>query len=186
MTANWPKTPWTDARQIFEFVGGAIDHYGSPDDLQVAPDAYFKAMVEGGRLRDAVFYISHALPRYEGVVWAVQTLLAADAVDRNNPMVIAVLRWIDDPCEDLRRAIEKLLNDEVVTSPAYMLAKAAFMSGGSISLPDYPPVLAPPDASAKFAAGAVFDAANVSGDPASLLRQAAEMGDAMASQASQR
>lgn len=186
MTIGWPNVRWTDAGQIFEFVGGAIAHSGSPDDLQVAPDAYFKALVEGGRLRDAAFYISHALPRYEGVVWAAQTLLAADAVDRNNPLVIAVLRWIDDPCEDLRRAVEKLLNGEVVTSPAYLLARAAFMSGGSISLPEYPPVLAPPDASAKFAAGAVFDAANASGDPARLLRQAAEMGEAMASQAPQR
>ena len=179
-------TRWTDARQIFEFIGGAIAHAGSPDELQVAPDAYFKTLVEGGKFRDAVFFISHALPRYEGVVWAAQTLLAAEAVDRNNQLVIAVLRWIDDPCEDLRRAVEKLLTGEVVTSPAYMLAKAAFMSGGSISLAEYPPVLAPPDASAKFAAGAVFDAAFISGNPASLLRQATEIGDAMASQASQR
>jgi hypothetical protein len=186
VTTHWPTTRWTDAGQIFEFVGGAIAHAGSPDDLQVAPDAYFKTLIEGGRLRDAVFYVSHALPRYEGVVWAVQALLAADAVDRNNQLVVAVLRWIDDPCEELRRAIERLLNDEVVTSPAYMLAMAAFMSGGSISLPEYPPVLAPPDASAKFAAGAVFDAAYASGNPASLLRQAADIGDALASRAPQR
>ena len=179
-------TRWTDAHQIFEFVGGAIAHAGPADELQAAPDVYFKALVEGGKFRDAVFFISHALPRYEGVVWAAQTLLAADAVDRNNQLVIAVLRWIDDPCEELRRSVEKLLAGEVVTSPAYMLARAAFMSGGSISLPDYPPVLAPLDASAKFAAGAVFDAAYTSGDPVGVLRQAAEIGDAMASQGSQR
>jgi hypothetical protein len=185
MTTAWPKTLWSDAGQIFDFIGGAIAHEGDPDALQAAPGAYFKELVEAGKLRDAVYFVSHALPRYEGVVWAAQTLLAAGAVDRNNPLVIAVLRWIDDPCEDLRRAVEKLLAAEVVTSPAYMLAKAAFMSGGSISLPEYPPVLAPPAASAKYASGAIFDAASSAPDRAAFLLQAAELGDAIASQALQ-
>jgi hypothetical protein len=149
----------------------------------MAPAAFFKILLEAGRHRDAVYYISHALPRYECVVWAAQVLLSADAVDRASPLVVAILRWIDSPCEDLRRAVEKLIDEEVVTSPQYMLAKAVFASGGSISLPEYEPVLAPPDASAKFAAAAVFDAANGSGDPAQFLRQSAELGNTVASHA---
>ncbi len=181
----WPKSSWTDAGQIFEFIGGAIAHDGPPDALHLAPDAYFKTLVGTGKLRDAVYFVSHALPRYEGVVWAVQTLLAANAVDRNHPLVIAVLRWIDDPCDELRRAAEQLAEAEVTTSPAYMLAKAVFMSGGSISLAEFPPVLPPPGASAKFATGAILDAAYATGDPAEFLRLAAELGDAMASQSLQ-
>ncbi len=185
MTQAWPKIVWTEAGQVFECIGGAIEPDGDPDELDLAPSVYFKNMFAAGKHRDAVFFVSHALPRYECVVWAAQTLLAADAVDRTSPLVVSVLRWIDDPCEDLRRTVEELVNQETVTSPEYMLAKAAFTSGGSISLPDGAPVLAPPDACAKYAAAAVLDAASFSGDPAQFLRQAAETGDALASQAVQ-
>ena len=180
---KWNRTNWTDAAQIAQFID---PDRVPPGAAGLPPQSWFGQLLSAGQLNDAVSFMAHALPRYECVIWMARSLIESGAVDRRDPLVVAVLRWIDDPCEDLRRAVEKLLNGEVVTSPAYMLAKAAFMSGGSISLAEYPPVLAPPDASAKFAAGAVFDAAFISGNPASLLRQATEIGDAMASQASQR
>jgi hypothetical protein len=179
----WPKSNWTDAGQIYEFIGGAITHDGPVDALNQPPSDYFSVLMEAGKLRDAVYFVSHALPRYESVVWAAQTLLASGTVDRHNPLVVAVLRWIDDPCEDLRRNVQTLTAAEQIITPAYMLANSVFMSGGSISTPDATPVLAPPNACAKFATGAVLDAAAASGNSAQLLRQAAELGHAMASQA---
>jgi hypothetical protein len=179
----WPKTTWTEAGQIFDFVGSAIRHGGAPDELRQPPHAYFGKLVEAGSFHEALYFVGHALPRYESVVWATQTLLASGAVDRTNPLVVAVLRWIDDPCEDLRRRIEQIADDVRVITPAYLLARAAFMSGGSISKPDTPPVLAPADACAKFAVGAVLEAASLSDSAEQFMRQAAELGEGMASQA---
>ena len=186
VTQAWPKAPWTDAGQVFAFIGGAIEHQGAADALGLPPGAYFETLIEAGRLRDAVHFVSHALPRYECVVWAAQSLLAAGAVDRGSALVVAVLCWIDDPCEELRRAVERLIEEETLSSPGYWLAKAVFVSGGSVSPPDCPPVLPSPAASAKFAAAAIFEAAaGSSRDSAGLLRHAASLGDALASQALQ-
>ncbi len=179
----WPKSSWTDAGQVYKFIGGAITHEGPDDALNQSPPVFFNSLVEEGKFREAVYFISHALPRYESVVWAAQTLLASGTVDRNNPLVVAVLRWIDDPCEELRRKIEELIAEESKITPEYMLANSAFMSGGSISIPESPPVLASADACAKFAAGAVLNAATESADSIQVLRQAADLGDAIASQA---
>jgi hypothetical protein len=179
----WPKTNWTDAGQIFAFIGGAIRHDGPDEALTQPPPVYFQKLVGDGKLYEAIYFISHALPRYESVVWAAQSLLASGSVDRNNPLVVAVLRWIDDPCEELRRKIEELIAEQTIITPEYMLANSAFMSGGSITIPESPPVLAPPDACAKFAAGAVFNAADESENSAQVLRQAADLGNAIASQA---
>jgi hypothetical protein len=181
----WPKSAWTDAGQVYEFIAGAITHKDQADALHQPPPLHFKALVDSDRLSEAVFFVGHALPRYESVVWAAQSLLASGTVDRNNPLVVAVLRWIDDPCEDLRRNVQQLALAESVVTSAYMLANAVFMSGGSISIPDGPPVLAPPDSCAKFAVGAVLDAASSSDNPARILRLAAELGDTMASQGPQ-
>jgi hypothetical protein len=179
---KWNKTSWTDAGQIFDFIGGAIKHEGKAEALKTGPVDYFDALVANGKLREAVFFVGHALPRYEGVVWAAQTMLTANLVDRNHPLMKAVLRWIDDPDDDSRRAVKGYAEKEDSFSPQHMLGMAVFMSGGSISLPDLTPVLAPQDASAKYAVGAVLGAAYATADPKKIMRQAAEIGHAMASQ----
>jgi hypothetical protein len=180
---TWIKTNWTDAGQIFDFIGDAVECDATPDELRAAPDLFFSSLVEQQKLREAVFFVGHALPRYEGVVWATRTLLAAGAIERNTPLLNAILRWIDDPDEDLRRAIKGLADAEDSFAPVRMLAMALFTSGGSISQPDLPPVLASPDASAKYASGAILTAAYATPEPQAVMRQAAEIGHAMASQA---
>jgi hypothetical protein len=180
---KWNKTAWTDAGQIFDFTGEAAAHRDEGDALKSAPDVYFNTLVSEGKLREAVSFVGHALPRYEGVVWAAQTLLTADLIDRNHPLVKAILRWIDDPDEGHRRAVRGLAETEDSFAPVHMLAMAVFTSGGSISLPDLAPVLAPPNASAKYAVGAVLTAAYATSDPNRIMQQAAEIGDTMASQA---
>jgi hypothetical protein len=183
MMNAWKKTSWTDAGQIFEFIGKAIQHDGTEEALKTAPAVYFGGLLAEKKLREAVFFVGHALPRYEGVVWAAQTLLAANLLDRKHPLANAILRWIDDPDEDLRRTVKSLSESEDSFAPMRMLAMAVFTSGGSISQPDLPPVLATADASAKYATGAILTAAYASSDPNAIMRQAAEIGESMASQA---
>jgi hypothetical protein len=182
MSTVWTKSSWTDASQVLGFIGSAIEHDSASAALSVIPHLYFQSLVDTGKSRDAVYFVSHALPRYECVVWAVQALLNAAAIERDHPLVIAILRWIDDPDDDLRRTVKDLADAEDSGSALHMLGMAVFMSGGSVSLPELPPVLAPADACAKYATGALLIAASESSDRSELLRRAAEIGHAMASQ----
>jgi hypothetical protein len=178
----WPATIWTDSGQIMTLMGDAVDAADMADKFHLTPDKFFDLLLAGKRLSEATFFIGHALPRYEGIVWALQSLLQADALDRSSPLVNAILRWIDGPNDELRRDIQAMGDAEDDFTPAAMLGMAVFMSGGSISEPDLPPVLAPDGASARLAAGAVLTAAYATPQPHAMLLQAAQIGVAMASQ----
>lgn len=178
----WHATTWTDSGQIIDHIGDAVDVQDLAAQFHLTPDKFFDLLVAEKRLREAVQFVGHALPRYEGVVWALQTLLQAGVLDRSAPLTNAMLRWADGPNDDLRRDIQVLADAELDFNPARLLGMAVFVSGGSVSDPDLPPVLAPPSASARFAAGAVLTAAYASKDPQALMLQAAENGAAMANQ----
>lgn len=176
---TWPKVTWSDSAQILELMD--VDP-SSVDQVAADPDAHFEALVGAGQLREAAEFMAHALPRYEGIVWAVQTLLAKAAIDRASPLVVAILRWIDNPDDERRRAVYVQGEAAHKNDPAKMLAMAVFMSGGSISEPDLAPVLAPHGVSAKFAAAAVLGAAYASPQPDLILSHAAEVGRQTAAQ----
>lgn len=178
----WPGTNWTDSRQVVDYIGDAVDAGDLADKFDLPPDKFFELLVAGKRLREAVQFVAHALPRYEGIVWALQALLQANALDRSAPVTNAILRWVDGPNEELRRDIQILADAELDFTPARLLGMAVFSSGGSVSEPDLPPVLAPPSTSARLAAGAVLTAAYATSDPNAVLLQAARAGAAMASQ----
>ena len=178
----WPATSWTDSGQIIAYIGDGIEAADLADRFDLAPDKFFELLLAGKKLREAVYFVGHALPRYEGIVWALQTLLQADALDRSAPLVNTILRWIDGPNDELRRDIQAMADAEAELTPAKLLGMAIFLSGGSISEPDLPPVLAPPSASARVAVGAVLAAAYATKDPHALMLRAAEIGAAMASQ----
>ena len=84
--------------------------------------------------------------------------------------------------DERRRAVYDLTESAHRNDPAKMLGMGIFMSGGSISEPDLPPVLAPPTVSAKFAVAAVIGAAYASKEPDAILRHAAEVGRQAAAQ----
>jgi len=179
----WPATSWTDSGQIISFIGGAMEAADFADQFHLTPDKFFELLLAEKKLREATYFMGHALPRYEGIVWALQTLLQAEAIDRKKPLVNAILRWVDGPSEDLRRDIEALTALETDYTAEQQLGMAVFMSGGSISAPDLPPVLAPPYASARLVTSAVLTAAYATDQPQALLLRAADIGEAMAKQA---
>ena len=172
--ASWTKSTWTDAGQI----ACLVDPDAPPGEAGGhALDAWYGRLVQGGDLAGAAMFLGHALPRYECVVWALRSLIDAGLVDRGDPLVVAVLRWIDSPDDDLRRAAGDLADAERRNSPARYLAQAVFFSGGSIAPRDLAPVQPPPDLCAKLAAGAILSAAYAAGDPAPALRTALSLGE---------
>jgi hypothetical protein len=173
---TWEKVSWTNAQQVLEMISeDAVDDVPAAD-LALAPDAYCAGLVKANELSDATNFIGHALPRYEAIVWAAQTLMANGAFDRTHPLVVSILRWVDNPEDGLRRHIRDLAGQERKITPAKNLGNAIFFSGGSISEPDLPPVLPPSDACGKLAAASIIIAAYKTADPAKVFTSAIELG----------
>lgn len=173
----WQRTHWSDAAQIAQLV--------DPDTVPAAaagllPHDWFGRLLGEDRLADAVKFLAHALPRYECTVWAVQSLIAMGAVDRRDPLVVAAMRWADQPTDELRRAAATLAEQTRGNSPARLLAETVMLSGGSLAPIDTPAVLPLPDTCAKLASGAILTGAFTLSDPKAALRRALAMGEAIA------
>ncbi len=175
---TWSKVSWTDAGQVLKLIR---PKQPVPDDAGVAPDAYCRLLAERGDLESAVHFIGAALPRYEAVVWATQVLRTRWAKGRTDPILAAILQWIDDPSETRRRDLHTLAQDED-DSPAGLLGLAVFYSGGSISQPDLPAILPPPHACGLLASSAILKAAYSQPDADAVVREAIRLGEAVATQ----
>lgn len=176
MTA-WPTVRWSSADQVI----AAIGEHDEPPPVQAAiePAAWFRMLAERGDHAAAIEFIAHALARYDCVVWATQTVLDSGQSDRTSDLVRAIMRWIDDPQEAHRRTVQTATGPVTNTRPEYLLGMAVFFSGGSISAPQLPAVLPPPNSTAKMAAAAIFNAAD-KGDRRAIMRSAVERGEAIA------
>lgn len=171
--SGWTLSTWGDAGQLAACVNPAGVSAAASG---VAPVAWFDTLRQQGESADAMAFMAHAMPRYECVMWAVRTLIDM-GLDRGDAAIVAALRWIDNPSDSLRRAaadVGEHLDDE---SPQALLCQAIFLSGGSISEEDLPPVQPPPDVCAKLASAAVLVRAFAMEDPAAALDAALAAGD---------
>lgn len=172
--ANWTLSTWTDAAQL----AAVVDPQAVPPEAAgIAPPAWFARLRESGEAGDAVFFIAHAMPRYECVVWALRSLLDIGAVQRTDPAIVAALRWIDNPSDTLRRAAGDLADGPDDESCGAMLCQAIFLAGGSLSGEDLPPVQPPPDVCAKLAGAAVLAGAFSTADPSAALATSLALGE---------
>jgi hypothetical protein len=174
----WNHSPWTDAGQLTLL----IDPDNDPGEAagQSLP-AWYARLLDGGDLDGALEFMAHALPRYECVVWAARALLETGIADRNDPLMIAVLRWIDNPDDTMRRAAADAGDGARRTTPAKLLCDAVFLSGGSLAPVDFPPVQPEPYLCAKMASIAVVLGAHTLVDPDGAMRRALTIGEAMVS-----
>jgi hypothetical protein len=173
----WIRSSWTDASQLEQIIDPkrrASDTPGLP------PHEWFAKLVADGKQIDALAFVAHALPRYECVVWATRAMMEMGAVDRHDPFMVAVLRWIDEPSDTLRRAAGTLADASSDGTPARTLALAVLFSGGSLAPPEYAAVQPPTDVCAKFAFTAVLSAAVDQASRDTALAKALELGEAMA------
>lgn len=174
---TWTKSAWRDAGQLAELVDPDT---ADPRANGLPLDQWFAHLRQEGRLADAVQFVAHALPRYECVVWAAQSLLETDAIDRQDPLAKAVMRWIDDPYDKRRREAAQLAEQPGAGDAVRFLANAVTFSGGSLSAEDMPPVQPEPDVCAKLAAAAVLTGAYALDDPEAVLRRSLELGETAA------
>lgn len=114
-------------------------------------DAALKRLEAAGLIADAVAFLAHALPKREVVWWGLLCLW-----DVRRPKVAAfeetiyraLVRWLRQPTEEHRRQVSAAGKAAGMTSLAGHLARAAFVSGGSMTRADLPKVLPPPHSTA--------------------------------------
>ena len=176
--AEWALTKWSDAAQVLEQIGEDTEA-AAPGE---APAAYCRRLIERGKLAEATAFVAHALPRFECIAWAGRGLLDHGGAARSDPLMIAVLRWIDNPGDANRRAAMQAADAAPGDSPARLLALAVFLSGGSLSEPELPAVLPPSHVAAKLASAALVKAAYASAAPGETLGRMVDRGVALAQQ----
>ncbi|GGC32278.1 hypothetical protein GCM10011371_19640 [Novosphingobium marinum] len=176
-TKTWKRSAWTDAGQLVELIDP-----DSPTREAVGKTlpAWYSGLVDSGDLTGACNFLAHALPRYECIAWAAQALLEIGAVDRKDPLMVASLRWLDDPDDARRRAANDAAQQVRPDTPAKLLAMAIFFSGGSIAPADLAPVQPAPDVCAKLAGAAVLVGGYAQPDPDTALRKVLALGEMMA------
>ena len=177
---KWSQVKWTEARQIAEAM--EVEPAALPED-GIDPRSFYQSLKDKGELDRAVRYLGHALPRFEAVAWAAHCVRS---VPRDQPHALdrqaldRTLQWLDEPTDDYRRAAQQAGQSASKGSPEGLLAMAAFMSGGSISPPDLPPVNPPQEVCGRIASAAVLIAAHRSKEPAAAIAAALEAGEAVA------
>ena len=178
---SWPNVRWTQARQVCELIDKKSAAALAPD---VSPCAHFNGLIEEKDLHAAVFFLCHALPRYEAILWAhkVLTMLrpSNDLDQEGQEAARLIALWVADPDDRKRRNCFQLMQDMDELCAEKLLLAAIYMSGGSISLEDLQPIHPREDIAAKMAASAIILAVTHSGHPDSALTKALEMGEAIA------
>jgi len=176
--AAWIRSAWTDAALLSAQIDpDAIVTQAAGQPLH----AWFATLVSQDKLFDAALFLGSALPRFECVMWGTQVLMEMAAVDRQDPIMVAVLRWIDQPSDALRRHAGELAEAARRETPARKVGMAVMMSGGSLAPEGLAPVLPPPGTCAVLVAGAVFSGAYSRPDSKMALRRALLAGEAIAS-----
>lgn len=125
------------------------------------------ALLNAERFEDAVRFVAHALPKREAVWWA---LLCAREAAGNAPTaevkasLDATDMWIRHPGDDQRRAAMAAAQKATFGTAAGCAGLAAFLSGGSLSVPGQPDVPPGPFLTAKAVFGGVA-LASIGDDP---------------------
>lgn len=179
--AGWDQVKWTQARQVADLMQLDPAALDNPDS---DPESGYRKLREQERMDVAVRYLGHALPRTEAIAWAAHLLKdwprpSACGVPEQQALDSAI-RWLEEPTEEYRRAAEDAADRAPEKSAEALLAHAVFMSGGSISQPDLPPVQPPPHVCGALAASAVLVAAYRTPAPKDFLAAACDTGEKVA------
>jgi hypothetical protein len=153
---EWTVVFWSSARQIAE--EAQLDRALWPAE-GIAPDAFFRELRAQGATMDALSYAGAALPKLEAIAWGLESLSPLDDVDPDFAARMLLRdtarRWLDEPDDENRRAVERLIEPANKDWPEALIGLAIFFSGGSIAPEDCPPVTADPGLPGQLVAGAV-------------------------------
>lgn len=136
-------------------------------DPSDTPGAYLEKLVAASAFHDAIRFLAAALPPREAIGWACLCLRRTAPPAPESPekaILDAAEGWVRSPGDETRRAAFDAATKLGSSSPAGLLALAAFFSGGSIAPAGMDAVPPPEKVSASMIAGGIFLAA-IPGDP---------------------
>lgn len=120
----------------------------------------FQALLKQHRLHDdAVRFGACLLPKREAVWWGclcAWQVYRPKPPDKESKALQATVRWVDDPSEEKRRALDAEKDSAGMETPAGALAAAAFLSGGSLTPTGMPTVAPDPSLTAKLVGSTVL------------------------------
>jgi hypothetical protein len=128
----------------------------------LAPGTYLAALLNAGKLIDAITFLAHALPKREGAWWACQAARTRPLGDESalaRKVVRAAEAWVFAPSDDKRRLAMALAEELGFRTAAAWTGAAVFWAGDSLAPPDQPKVPPAPELSCRAVAGAVMLAA---------------------------
>lgn len=153
---DWTIVFWSSARQVAEEAKLARSLWPAEN---VSPDAFFRDLRAKGEVMAAITYVAAALPKLEAIDWGVASLPTLDpaADDFAARMLLrdTIQRWLGEPDDENRRAVERLVEQSDRDWPETLIGLAVFFSGGSIAPEDSPPVPAEPGLMGQLVAGAI-------------------------------
>ncbi len=174
--APWTRSTWSDAGQIMMIVDPEVP---TSESVGQPLHGWYAQLAQSGDLGTAVEFMAHAMSRYDCVAWATRSAISTGLIDRGDPLVVAVLQWIDNPEDPLRRAAGDAAETVKKDTPAKLLCLGVWFSGGSLAPEGLAPVQPPADACATLCAAALLVGAHTQADPDAALGQIGEFGEAM-------
>jgi hypothetical protein len=154
---------FTSAASVFEAFPELNSIAIRPAD-DIDPLDHARTLSTSSRPGDAIFFVSHLLPRRETVWWAIQCVRALLSESGEDEALRSAEAWVRTPDDENRRSALSVANACDRRQPTTWLAFAAGWSGGSLLAPDQKPVAAPAGACAMAANTAIMQAV-ASGDP---------------------
>lgn len=126
----------------------------------LSPQRYLELLEKKKLYPAAVKFLAHALPKREAVWWACVCARASARAAAPARALRAAEAWVANPSEATRReALPAAMADGVATAGG-CAAMAAFVSGGSLTPPEAPPVPPAENLTAETVAGAIVLAAS--------------------------
>jgi hypothetical protein len=151
---------------------------------EAAPDIFFTALRISGRDVEAAQFLGLSLPRYEAIAWAARALGSHSTSEPADAEAVrAIHHWLHEPSDPKRRVAGSAAEAIREATPAKLCATAVWLSGGSLTPVDAPPIAAPRHATGLLAAAAVLAAAFATTDPTGNLANALDLGGAIAARA---
>lgn len=127
---------------------------------------FLAVLINCGLRLDAIRFAAHALRKHEAVWWGALCLwefYRPDPAAGVSQVLQATVRWLQEPDDQNRRAVDAAGKNAGGNTPAGSLATAVFFSGGSVSLPELPEVQPKPHMTAQNVANAVVLACKQTG-----------------------
>jgi hypothetical protein len=176
---GWNTIRFTQTDQVMERMEQSV-----PDGANQNISDYYKSLKDAGQMPEALSFLGHALPNIEAAGWAAHYVHSQSFHHKILPQdklaLDCAVRWMGEPCEEYRRAAQSAADGATDNSPEEALGLAIFMSGGSISTPNFASVLPPPMLCNRFAVSAILSAIYRNKKPADHFIIALTLGETIA------